>query len=177
MKPLTLLDIQQFLQRLGQVCTVPTAIHLLGGTALYLLGNLRTTGDIDYVGNNLPSQDDEFDLLIKRIANELDLDVEAVPIDGFLPVPQGTEQRHIFIGNYELLTVYVYDPYTIALSKVERGFASDFQDVQFLVTHEYVDLSLLEQQATILESKAIAYLIDVVTFRRHFETLKKLLKA
>lgn len=177
MKSLSLSDIENFLQRLGNECASPTVIYLLGGTALFLLGNPRTTEDIDYLGDDLPSADDDFALLIKKIAIELDIEVEGVPIDGFLPIPEGSEQRHILIGKYKALTVYAFDPYTIALSKIERGFASDLQDVKFLVKKELVDLSILESQVPALEAQAAAYLIDVQTFRRNFQTLKTSLQA
>ncbi len=117
MKSLSLSDIETFLQHLGNECNNPTVIYLLGGTALFLLGNPRSTEDIDYVGDDHSSPTDDFALLVKKLAIELDIEVEGVPIDGFLPIPDGSEQRHILIRQYGAVTVYVYDPYTIALSK------------------------------------------------------------
>jgi hypothetical protein len=174
---LTHTKIEEFLQKLGAQCPQTTALYLLGGTALYLLGSTRPTKDIDYVGNDLPSHQDPFASLIQQIARELQISVEAVPIEGFLPVPDGNTERHIHLNTFGFLATYIYDPYTIALSKIDRGFETDLQDVQFLVTQGYVDLPLLEQQATMLESQAAPYLIDVAIFRRHLDTLKKLLKA
>lgn len=177
MKPLSLSDIENFLQRLGDECTNSTLMYLLGGTALFLLGNPRSTEDIDYLGDDLPSPKDDFALLVKKIAIELDIEVEGVPIEGFLPIPDGSEQRHILIGKYKALTVYAFDPYTIALSKIDRGFASDLQDVRFLVERGLVNLSILESQVPALEAQAVPYLIDVLSFRRNFQTLKMLLQA
>jgi hypothetical protein len=174
---LTLPRIENFLQRLGEACSQPTGLYLLGGTALYLLGNSRSTKDIDYVGDDIPSPNDTFALLIQKIAKELQIDVEAVPIEGFLPIPDGSTERHIRLDNYGLLNVYVYDPYTIALSKLDRGFDTDLDDVKFLITQGLVNLSILESQVPALEAQAAPYLIDVQVFRRNFQALKMILKA
>jgi hypothetical protein len=63
------------------------------------------------------------------------LDVEAVPIAEFVPLPANAHQRRRRVGRYGQLTVYVFDPYSIALSKIARGFEADLDDVMFLL-HE-----------------------------------------
>jgi hypothetical protein len=46
-------------------------------------------------------------------------------------LPDGAEQRHYKVGQYGSIEVYTYDPYSIALSKIARGFETDIQDVLF----------------------------------------------
>ena len=67
------------------------------------------------------------------------LEVEGVPIDQFIPLPNGASSRHRLIGRYGNLTAYVFDPYSIAISKIDRGFETDLQDVLFLIQRELVN--------------------------------------
>jgi hypothetical protein len=48
MEPVTAASLDTFLQKLGQRIHQPATLYLLGGSALYLLGNLRKTLDVDY---------------------------------------------------------------------------------------------------------------------------------
>lgn len=48
MEPVTLATLQTFLRRLGERFMGAGDLYLLGGSALCLLGNPRTTVDIDY---------------------------------------------------------------------------------------------------------------------------------
>jgi hypothetical protein len=93
------------------------------------LGSPRLTVDIDFVGDDVhPS---EFHQFIMQIAKELKIDVEPVPLDRFIPLPTGSTKRQIRIGQFGNLEIYVADPYSIALSKLDRGFDTDFEDIIF----------------------------------------------
>ena len=78
--------------------------------------------------------------MIMDKAKEMKLQVDAVPIERFIPMPDGNEQRNIFIGQFANLDVYVIDPYSIALSKVDRGLLTDFDDIVFLIKNDYIIL-------------------------------------
>ena len=80
-------QIQAFLAALGNQYPDPAQLYLLGGSALFLLGSLRPTMDIDYVGDDL--QKNNLQLIMEQIAQEMHLVVEAVPIDRLLPLPDG----------------------------------------------------------------------------------------
>lgn len=67
-----------FLETLGKQYPHNTKLTLLGGSALCLLGSPRPTMDIDYAGSDL--QKNDFQRLMDEIANDMGLDVEAVPI-------------------------------------------------------------------------------------------------
>ena len=118
-------------------------LTLIGGSALILLGNSRLTLDIDFVGDDV--HPNELHRQIMKIAKEIKINVEPVPIERFIPLPKGSEQRTIPIGQFGNLNVYVADPYSIALSKVDRGFEADFDDVVFLIQHNYINLKELER--------------------------------
>jgi hypothetical protein len=123
---------------------VPPAsrLFLIGGSALTLLGSPRPSLDIDFVGDDIHPNELHRTLIEK--AKEMKLQVEAVPLERFIPLPDGNEQRHIFIGRFANLNVYVVDPYSIALSKVDRGLLTDFDDIIFLIKKNHITLEELE---------------------------------
>jgi len=43
------------------------------------------------------------------------------------------------------LEVYVADPYSIALSKLDRGFDTDLADIVFLTRHNFIRIAELER--------------------------------
>lgn len=136
-------QIRTFLEVLGKRYHHHSKIILLGRGALCLLGSPRSTVDIDYVGNDL--QGDELQLMMDRVAAEMGLDVEAIPIQEFTPLALGDEKREIHVGTFGKVEVSIIDPYVIALTKLDRGFDTDLEDVIFLIQQRLVDLPQLEQ--------------------------------
>jgi len=136
-------QIHTFLETLGQRCPQKANIYLLGGSALSLLGSLRPTIDIDYVGDDLIK--DDLQILIEQISIDLDLNVEPVPIQRFLPVTAEAERRSVFYSTYGKIDVYIFDLYTIALSKIDRGFDTDLDDVVFLIRQNLIVLDVLSR--------------------------------
>ena len=57
----------------------------------------------------------------------------------------GNENRIIRIGLFGNLEVFVADPYSIALSKLDRGLDTDFDDLVFLVQNKHVDMDAFER--------------------------------
>jgi Nucleotidyltransferase of unknown function (DUF6036) len=138
-------QVGSFLQELGRRYPKPAVLYLLGGSALALLGDSRPTLDIDYVGSDIRGRWDELQRLIDEVATEMDLKIDAVPYEEMIPLPPGWAQRHIHVGDYGEIHVYVFDPYAIALGKLDRGFPTDLEDVVFLIEHNFVILSQLEE--------------------------------
>ena len=136
-------EIQSILQSIGE--RVPPSSHLvlIGGSALTLLGSPRPTIDIDFVGDDVhPNKLHQF---IMQIAKELQIHVEPVPLERFIPLPNGSEERSIRIGQFGNLEIYVADPYSIALSKLDRGVDTDFEDILFLIQNNFITLNELER--------------------------------
>lgn len=65
---------------------------------------------------------------MEAFADTQQIIMEAVPIDHFIPLPEGYADRHILYKRYDYLEVYIFDPYAIAISKIDRGFDSDIDD-------------------------------------------------
>lgn len=52
------------------------------------------------------------------------------------------------------MEVYVADPYSIALSKLDRGFDTDFDDIFFLIQNKHVELKELEHMTQVVLKRA-----------------------
>jgi hypothetical protein len=170
MEPVTSLALETFLQQLGERIPHPATLYLLGGSALCLLGSPRETLDVDY---SLETGAQEIEQTINVLAKELKMDLEAVPLVEFIPLPPDSESRRRFIGHYGRLEVYIFDLYSIALSKIARGFESDLEDVQFLLNQNLIALHELEGYfQTILPNIRRAD-IDPKEFQAYFDELKR----
>ncbi|NOH02378.1 MAG: hypothetical protein HND47_10725 [Chloroflexi bacterium] len=148
-------DIATILNLFGQKVPPGSHITLLGGGALILLGNDRETLDIDFIGDDInPS---ELHRQIIQIAKENKILFDIVPLEHFIPLPAGSNERAIPIEQFGNLSVSVADPYSIALSKVDRGFVNDYDDILFLITNGHVNLNQLEKMVQEAVSKAGKY--------------------
>lgn len=144
MKPVTLVTLQQFLRHVGETFGAEGDLYLLGGSALCLLGNPRTTIDVDYTLGPGMQTGGSLETTISEVAAAMGIDAERVPIAEFVPLPPGAHERRRLIGRFGQLTVYVFDPYTIALSKIARGFEADLEDVMFMLHAGLIDFTELE---------------------------------
>ena len=108
-----------------------------------ILGGPRPTVDIDYT---LPASAPEtLRPIIDGLAAELGLDLEESAPAGFMPLPIGFETRHRRLGQYGVLTAYLFDPYSMAVMKIDRAFETDMEDVHFPLRSGTIDLAFLEQ--------------------------------
>jgi len=163
--------VQVFLRTLGARQTEPAELQLLGGCALILLGNERTTLDIDYVGDDMKGT--AFQRTIDEVAAELHVHADAVPIDRFVPVPPDAMSRRVFIARHGLMDVYVIDPYIIALSKLDRGLDSDIGDVRFLTVSGRIDLDQLALLISDAEAVARKYDLDPAGMRQRLAVARR----
>lgn len=165
--------LEEILKTLGEQVPPASRLFLLGGSALTLLGSPRPSLDIDFFGDDV--QPNELHRQILAKAKELKLQVEAVPLDKFIPLPDGSEERNIFIGKFANLEIYVVDPYSIALSKVDRGIFTDIDDLIFLIKNNYVSIEELENivQKSVKQARKFDLHPDILA---HLQELKSRLK-
>lgn len=167
-------EIQATLQILGERVPPDSRLFLLGGSALALLGSPRVTIDIDFVGDDIhPSN---LHKIIMQAAKELQIYVEPVALERFIPLPEGSGERSIRIGQFGNLEVFVADPYSIALSKLERGFDTDFDDLVFLVRRNLVTLDEVERVTHEALPLAREYDMNSTEILAHLQELKNRLK-
>lgn len=167
-------EIKAFLQSLGKRYSRPATLYLLGGSALCFLGSPRRTVDIDYTILTLDPAD-ELKKVMNDLADELHLELEMVPIEEFIPLPKDSYERHTFIEQFGNIKVYVYDPYSIALSKLSRGFETDLQDVLFLLRQKIIDLDDLKRHVEAALPQAWDFNIDPADLQLYFDEIQRLL--
>ena len=88
--------IRRFLTEVGRRYEQPDRLYVLGGSALRLLGSARPTLDLDYFGNDM--QKNDLQMVIDQVATEMQIEVEAVPLDEFILIPQEASERHRFVA-------------------------------------------------------------------------------
>jgi hypothetical protein len=161
----------ELLQIIGSTVPPASKITLVGGCALSLLGSSRPTIDIDFLGDDVHPND--FHRALLQLASELNIYMEAVPLDRFIPLPDGSESRAIHIGQFDNLEVFIADPYSIALSKVDRGFDTDFDDIIFLIQNNFINLAELEKVTQKALEKAREFDMNSTEVIAHIQELKK----
>lgn len=169
--------LEKFFLELGKRYHKPALLYLVGGSALVLLGSDRPTLDIDYVGIDIPGLWDELQRLIDQIASELDLKIEAVPYREMIPLSKETEERHLHVGKYGAIDVYVFDPYAMALGKLDRGFPTDLEDIVFMLKNNLVQLSLLDQVVQDALPLANQYDMNPKQMQKNLDAVRLLLKT
>jgi hypothetical protein len=167
-------SIIEFLEHLGEQIPFPATFYLLGGSALCLLGSPRETLDVDYTTDLDTTSEKMIETIIQRLASQLKLDIEAVPIAEFIPLPPDTQSRRRFVGHYGALDVYIYDLYSIALSKIARGFESDIEDVLFLLKQKLISFENLEHFFHLILPETSKSDIDRNEFSKYFGELRNL---
>lgn len=168
-------EIKAFLQSLGERYSRPATLYLLGGSALCFLGSPRRTVDIDYTIPSTFDPADELKKVINDLADELHLELEIVPIEEFIPLPKDSHKRHTFIEQFGNIIVYVFDPYSIALSKLSRGFETDLQDVLFLLHQNIINLDDLKYHVEAALPQAWDFNIDPADLQLYLDEVRRLL--
>ena len=124
-------SIRALARELGRVAREETTLYLTGGATAVLEGWRTSTVDVDI------RLEPESDALLRRIAQlkeELDVNVELASPPDFIPELPGWRERSPFAFSEGHIHVRHFDPYSQALSKIERGFAHDLEDVAAMVT-------------------------------------------
>jgi hypothetical protein len=166
-------NLRAFLECLGEHYQGSATLYLLGGGALCLLGSPRVTADVDYWYAVSSDEDARFKAAVEKAAEEMRLDVEDVPIGEFVPLPPGTYERRQLVGRFGDVEVYIFDPYTIALSKIARGFEADLEDVVFMLRTDLIVFDELERLFNEILPQAPQADIIPTEFKGYFAQLRR----
>jgi len=109
-------------------------IFLVGGGTAVWSGWRKSTIDA-----NLFADNDDIFRNIQGIKERLQLNVEFVRPEDFVPPLAGSESRHIFIETIGTVSFYHYDPYAQLLSKVVCGFNRDLADAREFLASQMVE--------------------------------------
>lgn len=166
-------EIKSILQSIGARVPPSSQLILVGGSALALLGSPRLTIDIDFFGDDIHPSD--LHKVIIQTAKELQVHVEPVPLDHFIPLPPDGTRRNIYIGQFGNLEVFVADPYSIALSKLDRGFDTDIEDIVFLIKSQRINIDEFERMVQEVLPQANKYDLNP-DIREHLQELRNRLR-
>ena len=168
-----------FLQRLGRRFARPGRLYLSGGTTTISDCFRQQTLAIDISFEVADEDHSTFIAVVRDLKEQLSLNIrEASPAE-FIPLQSGHQERSQCIGRYGQLDVFHFDLYSIALSKIERGTESDFEDVLTLLDSGRLELSLLsryfDEIMTLYATESLKQ--DPVEYHRKFEILKEMYQS
>lgn len=152
---------------LGQAAGDDAKLYLTGGATAVLEGWRETTVDVDI------KLEPESDALLRRIPElkeELELNVELASPPDFIPELPGRRDRSPFVAREGRLDVHHFDPYSQALSKLERAFERDLTDVNAMVDRGLVEPARALELFAAIEPLLFRYpAIDPTGFRARVE--------
>lgn len=159
--------IRAFMRAAGAAAAREGVCYLTGGATAVLVGWRATTIDVDVA---LEPEQDELLRELPRIKNDLGVNVELASPGDFVPLPAGWEGRSVSVGREGRLTFAHFDPYSQALSKLERGHAHDLDDVAALERLGFVEPARLQELFAEIEPELYRFpAIDPATFRAAVE--------
>lgn len=155
--------IEAFMVALGKRVHGEGSIYLTGGATAVLHGWRSTTIDVDIKPD--PEPRGFFDA-IASIKDELDVNVELASPDQFIPALSGWRERSIFIARHGTVQFFHYDPYSQALSKLQRRHARDLHDAKSMLKDGLIRVGQLRDLFAQIEPQLIRYpAIDPGSFR------------
>jgi hypothetical protein len=165
--PVDAARIRELAQRLGRVASDRTRIYLTGGATAVLEGWRTSTIDVDV------RFEPESDALLRELVilkDRLGINVELASPPDFIPELPGWRERSPLVFRDGNLDVHHFDPYSQALSKIERGFAHDIADVQQMLDGGLIDPERLAKLYEAIEPQLYRYpALDPSAFRRKLQ--------
>ncbi len=131
--------ILRLLEAIGREFRHPARLYLSGGEGLVWRGLRASTKDVDISFEIDSAHHDAWYRCLRGLKESLRTSIEEASPADIIPLPPGHEARASHIGRFGSVDVYLLDPYSVALSKVERGFDGDLEDVRALLAAGVLD--------------------------------------
>jgi hypothetical protein len=156
-------------KELGRTVPPGTRMYLTGGATAVLEGWRDSTVDVDV---RFEPDSDAALGRIRDLKEEIEVNVElASPLD-FLPPLPGWRERSRFRFCEGNLEVFDFDPYSQAMSKLERGFDLDLDDVQSMVDAGLIEPERMLELLEAIESELFRFpAVDPTSLRTAVERL------
>jgi hypothetical protein len=159
--------IRDLAHRLGRVASARVRIYLTGGATAVLEGWRQATIDVDL---RFEPESDELLRAIPALKETLGVNIELASPPDFIPELPGWRERSPLLFRDGNVDVHHFDPYSQALSKIERGFAQDREDVSELIKRRLVEPNRLRELFDAIEPELFRYpAIDPPSFRLKVE--------
>lgn len=163
-KPADPAKVRRLMRELGRGARGPGRIYLIGGASALLEGWRSTTVDIDIKLDPEPAGIFE---AIGRLKNELDVNIELVSPDQFLPLLHDWKSRSRFVARHGEVEFYHYDFRAQALTKLARGYQRDLGDVGAMLERGLVTRDELSAALDAIRPDLIRYpALDAEAFER-----------
>ncbi len=122
----------------GAPPATPFRVYLVGGGTAVYAGWRESSIDVDLFADNDAIFHD-----IQRVKERLNVNVEFVRPEHFVPALDGTADRHIPVDTFGRVSFLHYDPYAQILAKIVRGFERDLDDARAFIESGMVEPALL----------------------------------
>lgn len=126
----------EFMRLFGRRTRTEVRVYFTGGSTAVLHGWREMTMDIDL---RFEPDPDELYRAIPEIKELLDMNIELAAPSDFIPELPGWQDRCEYIGREGTVSFFHYDPYSQALSKIERGHDQDVHDVASMLGDGMLD--------------------------------------
>ena len=158
-----------FLSELGRTFRRPARLYLSGGESLVWRGIRGSTRDVDVTFDVDPAHHAEWISALRGLKDRLRVNVEEAGPADFVPLPPGAGDRADFVQRFGQIDVYLFDAYSIALSKLSRGHERDLADVRALLAAGILDGVRLREltEAAIASGGERSLRFDPARVRRH----------
>ncbi len=151
-----------FMRTFGRLAKSEAEVFFTGGATAVLEGWRQTTIDVDI---KFAPELDELFRGIPGIKEAQKLNVELASPSDFIPELPGWRDRCTYIGREGKVSFYNYDPYSQALSKIERGHEKDVLDVEAMFARNMIEPAKLLALFLLIEPFLYKYpAIDPATF-------------
>ena len=166
--PVQIEKLETLMAAMGHRVKSSGRIYLTGGATALLHGWRPMTVDVDLKADPEPAG---FFEAIATLKDELAVNIELASPSDFIPELPNWRKRSLFIARHGLIDFYHYDPYSQALSKLERGHSRDLADVDAMLHAGLVRRDLLLKLFLEIEPMLIRYpSLDPRTFRQVVES-------
>lgn len=155
--------IRELARRLGRVGQTRSRMYLTGGATAVLEGWRASTVDVDV---RFEPESDDLLRELPSLKERLGINIELASPPDFIPELPGWRERSPFVFREGHVDVHHFDPYSQALSKIERGFTHDLADVASMIHSGAVDREQLGALYERIEPDLFRYpAIDPGAFR------------
>jgi len=156
--------IRTLASELARVARSPVRIYLTGGSSAVLEGWRASTVDVDL---RFEPESDDLLRALPMLKEKLGINIEMASPPDFIPELPGWRERSTLLFSEGSVSVHHFDLYSQALSKIERGFGQDLDDVRTMIERGLVERQRLGTLFGSIEPELYRYpAIDPVAFRR-----------